>query len=227
MATQYITFDCYDTLVAYSAGKGAVMRSMVSDKGGDAKIADTVVSRFGEKEKAMLASTAFYPLGTVLRTCLQQTLEEQNLRFDSSDGDRIIQTVKHSQPFDDVAPALLRLKKDYKLAVLSNSEPDIIQHNIAAIGVEFDAVVLAAEVGAYKPDLRMFDALVERCGCDSDEIVHVAQSFYHDIIPGHAKGLRRVWINRNNLTGDAAYGPYEELPNLSALPELLTKPQFR
>jgi 2-haloacid dehalogenase len=67
----------------------------------------------------------------------------------------------------------------------------------------------------------MFAALLERCGCTKDEIVHVAQGFYHDIMPGHALGIRRVWINRNRKPGDVAYGPYEELPDLSGVSELL------
>jgi 2-haloacid dehalogenase len=96
-----------------------------------------------------------------------------------------------------------------------------MRHNTASIGVPFDQVVLAEEVGAYKPDHRMFAALLERCGCTKDEIVHVAQGFYHDIMPGHALGLRRIWINREGKPGDQAYAPYEELPDLTELPRFL------
>jgi len=169
----------------------------------------------------MLASAEFNPLAVVLTSCVEKALHDQNLPYESTDAERILQAVRQSRPFDDVTQVLRQLKQHYKLAILSNSQPDIIKHNIAAIDVEFDAVVLAAEVKAYKPDLRMFDALVDRCGCDKSEIVHVAQSFYHDIKPGHAAGLRRVWINRNKLTGDEGFKPYNELPNLNGLPELL------
>jgi len=67
----------------------------------------------------------------------------------------------------------------------------------------------------------MFQALLARCQCEVDEIVHIAQGFYHDIISGHALGLHRVWINRNEVAGDDTYGPYDELPDLNGLPELL------
>lgn len=218
---KFITFDCYDTLVAYSAGKAAAIRAMVADKGGDAAAGDAAVARFGAHERAMHESPDFQSLDPVLRTCLEVALTEQGLPFEAADGERIVESVKESRPFDDVAAVLRRLKEHYRLAILSNSEPAIIRHNIAAIGVEFDRVVLAAEVGAYKPDHRMFHALLDRCGCDRDEIVHVAQGFYHDIMPGHALGLRRVWINRNGKPGDETYGPYEELPDLTGLPKLL------
>ena len=218
---KFITFDCYDTLVAYTAGKAAMVHQLVSEKGADTTVAEKVVCQFSQHERRMLASAEFSPLAAVLTRCIEQALRDQNLPFESTDADRIVQAVKDSRPFDDVTQALKELKQHYKLAILSNSQPDIIVHNIAAIDVHFDAVVLAAEVKAYKPDLRMFDALVDRCGCDKSEIVHVAQSFYHDIKPGHAAGLRRVWINRNNLSGDEAFKPYDELPNLDNLFELL------
>lgn len=224
--TTCITFDCYDTLVAYTAGKAAEIRAMVLEKGADSAVADAVVNSCGENEHGMLKSSsldiqAFEVLATVLQKSLKQALLQHKLPYAPSDGDRLVQTVKDSRPFDDVRAVLKQLKQHYKLVILSNSQPDIIEHNINAIGVDFDDVVLAAEVKAYKPDLRMFEALIDRCDCTKDEIVHVAQGFYHDIIPGHAAGLRRVWINRNGHSGDDNYGPYDELPNLQGLPELL------
>jgi 2-haloalkanoic acid dehalogenase type II len=132
-----------------------------------------------------------------------------------------MQAVREARPFDDVAPALERLRRKYKTAILSNSERAVMRENLAKLGVPFDEVVLAEEVGAYKPDHRMFEALLARCDCTKEEIVHVAQGFYHDIMPCHALRIRRVWINRNGQAGDSAYGPYEEFPDLSEVPEIL------
>src|SRR3546814_6067155 len=81
----------------------------------------------------------------------------------------------------------------------------MLHHNLTLLGVPFDEAVLADEVGAYKPDPRMFAALLDRCGCTKDEIVHVAPGFYHDIMPCHALGIRRVWINRNRLARSAEH----------------------
>jgi 2-haloacid dehalogenase len=74
---------------------------------------------------------------------------------------------------------------------------------------------------AYKPSPIIFDYALRALGCEVDEILHVAQGFEYDIVPAHALGWRRVWINRYGKSGDPAYGPYHELPDLSGLPALL------
>jgi 2-haloacid dehalogenase len=218
---KFITFDCYDTLVAYTAGKHAAIRALVAEKGGDATTAEAVIAAAEAAEGEMQSAPDFKVLNAVLRESLAAALTRQGLPYAPDDGERLVQAVKDARPFDDVAPALERLRTKYKTAILSNSERVVMQHNRAALGVPFDQVVLAEEVGAYKPDHRMFQALLERCGCAKDEIVHVAQGFYHDIIPGHALGIRRVWINREGKAGDKAYGPYDELPDLAGVPGLL------
>jgi 2-haloacid dehalogenase len=218
---KFVTFDCYDTLVAYTAGKHAAIREMVAEKGGDAATAEAVIAAAEAAETKMQSAPDFKVLNAVLRESLAAALTGQGLPYAPDDGERLVQAVKDARPFDDVAPALERLRTKYKTAILSNSKRAVMLHNRAALGVPFDQVVLAEEVGAYKPDHRMFAALLERCGCAKDEIVHVAQGFYHDIMPGHALGIRRVWINRNRKPGDVAYGPYEELPDLSGVSELL------
>jgi len=218
---KFVTFDCYDTLVAYTAGKHAAIRAMVKEKVGDETKAEAVIAAAEDRERALHRAPDFKVLSQVLRESLSDALAAGGLPYAEADGERLIQAVKDARPFDDVAPALKRLRTKYKTAILSNSQRDIMQHNRAALGVPFDEVVLAEEVRAYKPDHRMFEALLQRCGCTRDEIVHVAQGFYHDIMPGHALGLRRVWINRNALAGDRAYGPYEEFPDLSEVPGLL------
>jgi 2-haloacid dehalogenase len=218
---KFITFDCYDTLVAYTAGKHAVIRAMVAEKGGDAAAAEAVIAAAEAREHALQTAAEFKVLNVVLRESLEAALSEAGLTYAEADGQRIVQAVADARPFEDVVPALERLRTKYKTAILSNSEQAVMRHNTASIGVPFDQVVLAEEVGAYKPDHRMFHALLERCGCTKDEIVHVAQGFYHDIMPGHALGLRRIWINRQGKPGDQAYAPYNELPDLTGVPELL------
>ena len=220
---KFITFDCYDTLVAYTAGKHAAIRALVAEKAGGegretAGAAAAVIAAFEATERKSMAAPDFKVLSQVLCESLEAALTGQGLPTAAADGARLIQAVKDARPFDDVAPALERLRTKYKTAFLSNSERAVMRENRARIGVPFDEVVLAEEVGAYKPDHRMFEALLARCGCARDEIVHVAQGFYHDIMPGHALGIRRVWVNRNGLAGDKAYGPYEELPDLSGVP---------
>jgi 2-haloacid dehalogenase len=218
---KFVTFDCYDTLVAYTAGKQAAIREIVAGKGGDVVAAEAVISAFEAEERNLQTAPDFKVLNVVLRESLAVALAAQGLDSVEADSEKVMQAVREARPFDDVAPALKRLRARYKTAFLSNSERAVMRENLAKLGVPFDEVVLAEEVGAYKPDHRMFEALLARCGCTKDEIVHVAQGFYHDIMPCHALGIRRVWINRNGQAGDEAYGPYEEFADLSGVPGLL------
>jgi 2-haloacid dehalogenase len=93
--------------------------------------------------------------------------------------------------------------------------------NVAKIGVPIDRVITAEQAGAYKPSPVIFAYALRALGCESGDMLHVAQGFEYDIVPAHALGWRRVWINRYGKRGDPAHGPYHELPDLSGLPALL------
>lgn len=87
---------------------------------------------------------------------------------------------------------------------------------------DFDAVVTAEEVGAYKPDHRMFEralAVLEELGVATKEIVHVAQSLYHDHVPAKAVGLRTVWVNRRGGRGGRGGGA-ARAPDVDVHPDL-------
>ena len=120
------------------------------------------------------------------------------------------------------ATASVRFVRSGKVASLP---PDKSVLEVAeSIGVPIDFVITAEQAGAYKPSLRTFAYALEVIGCKPDELLHVAQGFEYDIMPAHALGWNRVWINRYGKTGDPAYGPYHELPDLSGLPGLVLTP---
>ncbi len=149
-------------------------------------------------------------------------MRDYGLLYRDQDGDALLAAVPTWGPFPDVPPALERLRAaDIKLAIITNSDDDIMARNVANIGVPIDRVITAQQAGAYKPSLVVFAYALRELGCQPDEIIHVAQGFEYDIVPAHALGWTRVWINRYGKTGDPAYGPYHELPDLSGLPELL------
>jgi 2-haloacid dehalogenase len=123
-----------------------------------------------------------------------------------------------------VPAALERLGKHCQLAIITNSDDDIIASNARNIGVPFDHVITAEQARAYKPSPVIFDYALRVIGCEPSDLLHVAQGFAYDIVPAHALGWRRVWINRYGKSGDPAYGPYHELSDLSRLPELVGLP---
>jgi 2-haloacid dehalogenase len=97
-----------------------------------------------------------------------------------------------------------------------------LEQNVENIGVEFDHVVSAQQLGAYKPKAEAFLEAWKRMGAEPGEVVHVAQGWEYDIMPTFPLGVsRRVWINRGGLPGSDAFQPYDELRDLAGLPELL------
>ena len=218
---RWLTFDCYDTLVRYTESKSATMKELISTKGGTKDLVDSAWSVFQSSERR-LQTEDFLPLNQVLKKSLKFALSE--IGFDSTiaDEDKMLSAVKDADPFPEVNQVLSELKQDYKIAILSNSEPDIIRFNIAKIGVAFDEVVLASEAKCYKPSAGMFNELIKRLNEDPKNITHIAQSFYHDMRTAKDLGFgRRIWINRYKKQGDFSYKPDAEISDMRRLHEQL------
>jgi 2-haloacid dehalogenase len=98
--------------------------------------------------------------------------------------------------FPDSAAALRRLRSRFTLAVITNGDDDLFARSEARLGIKFDHVITAQQVGSYKPALRNFHVAHERIGVPRERILHVAQSLSHDHVPAKQLGMTTVWINR-------------------------------
>jgi 2-haloacid dehalogenase len=214
----WITFDCYDTLVEFPIDR--VTREILGTRADSIDI-DAFLAAFEALRFRTTTSGPYRPYHDVLRDTLAQTMRDYGLTYQDSDGDALLAAVPTWGPFPEVPPALERLRQQCKLAIITNSDDDIMAGNVANIGVPIDRVITAEQARAYKPSLVIFHYALGALECEPDELVHVAQGFEYDIVPAHALGWRRVWINRYGKTGEPAYGPYDELPDLSGLPALL------
>jgi 2-haloacid dehalogenase len=124
------------------------------------------------------------------------------------------------RPFPEVRTALEELRRrGWRLAILSNSDPDLIEASEGSLGVPFDETVVAGEIGSYKPALEHWREFALRTGADPAAHVHVAASLFHDIGPAGELGIPSVWINR--LGEEPGPAPTRELPDLIALPDTL------
>jgi 2-haloacid dehalogenase len=124
------------------------------------------------------------------------------------------------RPFPEVREALQEARdRGWSLAILSNTDLDLIEASKAALGVEFDETVVASEIGSYKPAKRHWEEFAARTSADPARHVHVAQSMFHDIVTANELGLPSVWINRLGERFDTA--PTRELPDLRGLPDVL------
>jgi 2-haloacid dehalogenase len=124
--------------------------------------------------------------------------------------------------FPEVPAALTALRqRGWRLAILSNTDPDLLAASILQIGVPVELRITAAEAGSYKPAHGHWQQFFERTGADRAHHVHVAASLFHDIAPAEQLGLTSVWINRLGEQSDLARAA--ELTDLSELPSTLER----
>ena len=134
--------------------------------------------------------------------------------------DALARSLPEWEPFAEVPAALSEARgRGWRLAVLSNTDPDFLAASLARIGVEFDMTVVASEIGSYKPAPAHWQEFFARSGAAPEGHVHVGASLFHDIAPATRLGLRTVWINR--LGEEAEPQPDVELHTLDGLAETL------
>ncbi|MCI0431215.1 MAG: HAD-IA family hydrolase, partial [Rhodospirillales bacterium] len=118
--------------------------------------------------------------------------------------------------FPDTVEALRHLKRHHKLVILSNVDRKSFASSNQRLGVQFDAIYTAEDIGSYKPDPRNFAYMLERLaalGYGRADILHVAQSLFHDHAPANAAGLASVWIDRRHeAEGWGATKPPKKTP---------------
>jgi 2-haloacid dehalogenase len=218
---QVVTFDAYGTLIDFRLSDAT--RQILADRlpmdGVDTEefLDDFRVMRF----QAVLEPYRSYR--DVLRSSLQCAMRLHGIPQSPSDGDALVASVPGFGPFPEVPDALRAVKSEgYEIAIISNTDDDLIGGNVARIGVEFDYVITAQQARAYKPDRQTFEYAYTAMDVPPAQVTHVAQGWEYDLIPTRDLGLRRrVWINRYRRPGSSLYQPYDELPDLSALPAML------
>lgn len=193
---RWATFDCYGTLVDWNAGLAAAL--------GD----EALLARYHEVEPLVQAESP----GLSYREVLRETAERLGVDADPA------ASLPGWPVFPDVRPELEAARsRGWRLAILSNSDRDLIDASIDSIGVPFDLAIVASEIGSYKPAHEHWGAFAEQVGRLPD--VHVAQSHFHDVVPATALGIPTVWINR--LGERAEPTPTHELTGLTGLAETL------
>ncbi len=122
------------------------------------------------------------------------------------------------QPFPEVGEALSEMRaRGWKLAILSNSDADLIESSKALIGVPFEETVVASQIRSYKPALMHWMEFYGRTLANRRRHIHVAASGYHDIAPANKLRIPNVWINRIGEHPETT--PTRMLPDLSELPD--------
>jgi 2-haloacid dehalogenase len=214
-AASWVTFDCYGTLVDWDRGITAALETLVPGRGAELRAGYEAV------EPEVEAERPFRRYREVLAEGLRRAARAAGVELSPGAEGTLAASLPEWPVFDDVGPALGALRRaGHRLAVLSNVDPDLFAATRERLPVEVDLVVTAAEVESYKPGEAHFRRFAERTGVDGGRWVHVARSWFHDIVPTHRLGIRSVWINRG---GDSDHPSLAAvvLPDLRRLPEVV------
>jgi 2-haloacid dehalogenase len=213
--TRWATFDCYGTLVDWNAGIRAELERLVPGED-----ADRLLERYHEVERRVQREQPEARYRDVMAAGLQEVMSEAGASLPPAERDALGKSLPGWPIFPEVPGALAEAReRGWRLAVLTNSDRDLIDASLYAIGVPIDGTVVASEIGSYKPAHGHWHVFYESTGADPELHVHVAQSHFHDIAPASELGLRSVWINRLGERHDPA--PTRELSDLNGLADTL------
>jgi 2-haloacid dehalogenase/putative hydrolase of the HAD superfamily len=215
MARQYdfITFDCYGTLIDWESG---IRQAFVSAAARDGKAleADAVITTYSKHERAV-EHERYRSYREVLTESAVRTARDLDWQIGRDGGAFLPDSLASWKPFPDTNPALERLRDaGYKLGILSNVDNDLLEATRRHFTVQFDLVVTAQQVGSYKPAVNHFNVARERIG--HARWLHAAQSNFHDIVPANSLAIPNAWINRHANQPGADGVPTYEFNNLES-----------
>jgi 2-haloacid dehalogenase len=209
--TRWATFDCYGTLIDWNAG---IRRELERLFGGEQ--GERLLERYHELEPRVEAE-AYRSYAEILTLTLERLAADEGLTIPEGEANALTRSLPDWPPFPEVPEALAELReRGWQLAILSNSDRDLIAASQRQLRVPFDLAIVAEDVRSYKPAHEHWERFFELTTADRSSHVHVAASLFHDIEPGTQLGLTTVWINRLEEDADT-----RQLPDLSRLPDTL------
>ncbi|WP_066382331.1 haloacid dehalogenase type II [Anabaena sp. CA = ATCC 33047] len=217
---QALTFDCYGTLIDWETGILTAIKPLLNNHKinlTENAILETFAELESEQEKG-----EYITYREVLQGVVQNFGERFGFQPTTDELNSLADSLQHWQPFADTVAALQLLQQKFQLVIISNVDDDLFAFSAEKLQVKFAQVITAQQVKSYKPSLNNFRQALERIGLPKEQILHVAASVYHDIIPAKSLGISTVWVNRR--VGKIGYGatiPSEGEPDLQ-VPDLQT-----
>ncbi|MBK0399177.1 haloacid dehalogenase type II [Limibaculum sp. M0105] len=195
-----LTFDVYGTLIDWESGMVTALKPL-TDKVGRQLSRDEILEAHAYHESTTQRWTPAKKYSDLLAVVYRRLAEEWNVEVTWEECQAYGLSVRQWPAFDDSRAALAYLKQHYKLVVLTNTDNLSFQGSNARLGVHFDGVYTAEDIGSYKPADRNFDYMLEtlaRSGIRKAEILHTAESMFHDHAPANRHGLANCWIYRRH-----------------------------
>lgn len=216
MADRWATFDCYGTLIDWMSG----IRDTLEDLWPDYD-AEMLLGAYHEIEPEVQVGRSI-PYRQVLTEALERLAHREGLELEEDERAALAESLPSWPPFPEVPRALAELRgRGWRVAILSNTDHDLLDASLELIGVPVDLRITAAEAGSHKPSHGHWERFFAETEADRSRHVHVAASLFHDITPCRELALAAVWINRLGETSDVPRAA--ELRDLSKLPDTLDR----
>src|ERR1700730_17458936 len=192
-------FDQYGTVVDIQSGLTQVATPFLNSKGWTGNPNSFVTWwRRTHFENSMIDAllrrehTSYREIG---HRAVAFVLERAGIHYSMEEVRSLVTQIEKLRPFPDVPDALARLRSSYKLVVLSNGDPDMLENAKRYHKIKFDRVISAAEAGAFKPDLGTYTKAAELLEIRPEEILFIAGHAF-DCIGAKSAGMYTAFINR-------------------------------
>jgi putative hydrolase of the HAD superfamily len=210
-----LTFDCYGTLIDWESGMMAGLAPLTARLDRELSRND-ILGAHARYESSQQQQTPTKRYQELLAIVYRRLAEEWGLSVNWDECVRYGHSIKDWPAFPDSADALQYLKQHYKLVILSNVDNESFAASNRKLGVEFDAIYTAEDIGSYKPADTNFEymlAMLKQLGIEKPDILHTAESLFHDHAPANRCGLKSCWIyRRHEQAGFGATMPPGEMP---------------
>lgn len=210
-----LTVDCYGTVIDWERGILSEIRPLVARSGRADLSDDMILENFAIIEAALAKDEPKIPYPILLQKTLRRIATNLKLKASASEAKEFGNSVSRWPAFADSASSLQYLKRYYKLCVISNVDRASFASSNRKLGVEFDAIYTAEDLGSYKPDVQNFKIALKEIsktfGVKKSRIMHIAHSIFHDIAPARAIGLATLRVNRRKEVGGWGANPPHRL----------------
>jgi 2-haloacid dehalogenase len=224
---EWITFDCYGTLIDWEIGILSALRPVLNAHGISVGTGE-LLELYGQLEAEIESeSQPYISYRDVLKELTRKLGERLGFLATENERESLPESLPSWRPFEDTVAALRLLKTKYKLGIVSNTDDEFFAASAKHLSIGFDMVVTAQQARSYKPARNNFLIALKQSGAPKAKILHAGQSIYHDIIPSKALGIANVWVNRRRgqnsagATKLAVADPDLEVPDLRTLASMI------
>jgi 2-haloacid dehalogenase len=181
----FLTFDCYGTLIDWESGILDALRPLVVSHG--VNLDDALILALYAELEAKLEKAEYRPYRQILAEVVRGFGRKFAFKPSPDDEACLVNSLGRWKPFEDTVESLRALGKRFNLVVISNVDDDLFAATREMLGVDFHSVITAQQARAYKPSKRVFQQALMQLGCPASRVMHIAQSMYHDV-NGAGKG---------------------------------------